>query len=160
DPFIGSSFACAKVRGFQNGSLADSSAVAACAKHYVAYGAVAAGREYSPTDMSEGMLREVYLPPFRAAVEAGVASIMPAFTDLNGVPLTANPFLLRDVLRGELGFDGVIISDYHAVAELLNHGVATDLAEAAALALKAGVDIDMMSDAYRLGLPAALERNL
>jgi len=160
DPFVGSSFACAKVRGFQNGSLADSSAVAACAKHYVAYGAVAAGREYSPTDMSEGMLREVYLPPFRAAVQAGVAAIMPSFTDLNGIPMTANIPLLRDVLRGELGFDGVIISDYHAIAELLNHGVAGDLAEAAALALKAGVDIDMMSDAYRLGLPAALQRNL
>jgi len=160
DPFIGSSFACAKVRGFQNGSLADSSAVAACAKHYVAYGAVAAGREYSPTDMSEGMLREVYLPPFRAAVQAGVAAIMPSFTDLNGIPMTANIPLLQNVLREELGFDGVIISDYHAIAELLNHGVAGDLAEAAALALKAGVDIDMMSDAYRLGLPAALQRNL
>jgi beta-glucosidase len=160
DPFVGSAFAWAKIRGFQNGSLADIGAVAACAKHYVAYGAVTAGREYSPTDMSEGMLREVYLPPFRAAVEAGVAAIMPAFTDLNDVPMTANIPLLRDVLRGDLGFDGVIISDYHAVAELLNHGVAGDLAEAAALALKAGVDIDMMSDAYRLGLPVALQRNL
>jgi beta-glucosidase len=160
DPFVGSAFARAKIRGFQNGSLADTGAVAACAKHYVGYGAVTAGREYSPTDMSEGMLREVYLPPFRAAVEAGVAAIMPAFTDLNDVPMTANAPLLRDVLRGELGFDGVIISDYHAVAELLNHGVAGDLAEAAALALKAGVDIDMMSDAYRLGLPVALQRNL
>src|SRR5581483_10153921 len=138
----------------------DVGAVAACAKHYVAYGAVTAGREYTATDMSEAMLREVYLPPFRAAVEAGVASIMPAFTDLNGVPLTASAFLLQEVLRGELGFEGVIVSDYHAVAELLNHGVADDLAEAAALALKAGVDIDMMSDAYRLGLPVALDRNL
>jgi len=160
DPFVGSAFARAKTRGFQNGSLADVGAVAGCAKHYVAYGAVNAGREYASTDMSDAMLREVYLPPFRAAVEAGVASIMPAFTDLNGVPLTASVHLLRDVLRGELGFDGVIVSDYHAVAELLNHGVANDLAEAAALALKAGVDIDMMSDAYRLGLPAALGRNL
>jgi beta-glucosidase len=160
DPFVGSVFARAKIRGFQNSSLAGAGAIAACAKHYVAYGAVTAGREYSPTDMSEGMLREVYLPPFRAAVEAGVASIMPAFTDLNDVPMTANVHLLRDVLRGELGFDGVVISDYHAVAELLNHGVAADLAEAAALALKAGVDIDMMSDAYRVGLPVALQRNL
>jgi beta-glucosidase len=160
DPFVGSAIARAKIRGFQSSSLADVGAVAACAKHYVAYGAVTAGREYASTDMSEGMLREVYLPPFRAAVEAGVASIMPAFTDLNGVPLTASVFLLQEVLRGELGFEGVIVSDYHAVAELLNHGVAGDLAEAAALALKAGVDIDMMSDAYRLGLPVALERNL
>jgi beta-glucosidase len=160
DPFVGSAFARAKIRGFQNSSLADIGAVAACAKHYVGYGAVTAGREYASTDMSEGMLREVYLPPFRAAAEAGVAAIMPAFTDLNGVPMTANAPLLRDVLRGELGFDGVIISDYHAIAELLNHGVAGDLAEAAALALNAGVDIDMMSDAYRLGLPVALQRNL
>lgn len=160
DPFVGSAIARAKIRGFQSSSLADVGAIAACAKHYVAYGAVTAGREYASTDMSEGMLREVYLPPFRAAVETGVASIMPAFTDLNGVPLTASTFLLRDVLRGELGFNGVLVSDYHAVAELLNHGVASDLAEAAALALKAGVDIDMMSDAYRLGLPVALERDL
>lgn len=160
DPFVGSAFGWAKVRGFQSTNLADVGAIAACAKHYVGYGAVTAGREYASTDMSEGMLREVYLPPFRAAVEAGVAAIMPAFTDLNGVPMTANAPLLQGVLRGELGFDGVVISDYHAIAELLNHGVADDLAEAAALALKAGVDIDMMSDAYRLGLPAALQRNL
>jgi beta-glucosidase len=160
DPFVGSVFARAKIRGFQNGSLGESRAIAACAKHFAAYGAVNAGREYAPTDMSEDMLHEVYLPPFRAAVEAGVAAIMPAFTDLNGVPMTAHVPLLRDYLRGELGFDGVIVSDYHAIAELLNHGVAEDLAEAAALALKAGVDIDMMSDAYRLGLPQALERNL
>jgi len=160
DPFVGSVFARAKIRGFQNGSLADARAVSACAKHFAAYGAVNAGREYAPTDMSEGMLHEAYLPPFRAAVEAGVAAIMPAFTDLNGIPLTAHVPLLRDYLRGELGFDGVLVSDYHAIAELLNHGVAADLAEAAALALKAGVDIDMMSDAYRLGLPQALERNL
>lgn len=160
DPFVGSAFARAKVRGFQSISLADVGAIAACAKHFVGYGAVTAGREYAATDMSEDMLREVYLPPFRAAVEAGVAAIMPAFTDLNGVPMTANTHLITDVLRKELGFDGVVISDYHAIAELLNHGVAADLAEAAALALKAGVDIDMMSDAYRLGLPVALERNL
>jgi beta-glucosidase len=160
DPFVGAAFARAKVRGFQNVNLSDVGAIAACAKHYLAYGAVTAGREYAPADMSEGMMREVYLPPFRAAVEAGVAAIMPSFTDLNGVPMTANGPLLRDVLRGELGFSGVIISDYHAISELLNHGVAGDLAEAAALALKAGVDIDMMSDAYRLGLPVALERHL
>jgi beta-glucosidase len=160
DPFLGSAFARAKVQGFQKQNLADVGAIAACAKHYVGYGAVTAGREYASTDMSDGMLREVFLPPFRAAVEAGVAAIMPAFTDLNGIPMTANGFLLRDVLRAELGFDGVVVSDYHAIAELLNHGVAGDLAEAAALALKAGVDIDMMSDAYRFGLPLALERNL
>ena len=160
DPFVGSAFARAKTRGFQGADLGGADAVSACAKHYLAYGAVNAGREYAATDMSDGMLREVYLPPFRAAVEEGVAAIMPAFTDLNGIAMTANIPLLQGVLRGELGFEGVLVSDYHAIAELLNHGVANDLAEAAALALKAGVDIDMMSDAYRLGLPVALERNL
>ncbi len=160
DAFVASAFAHAKICGFQSNDLAGAGAVAACAKHFVAYGAVNAGREYAPTDMSEGTLREVYLPPFRAAVEAGVAAIMPAFTDLNGIPLTAHAPLLRDFLRKELGFDGIFVSDYHAVAELLDHGVASNLAEAAALALKAGVDIDMMSDAYRLGLPQALQRGL
>ncbi len=160
DPFLGAAIARAKVRGYQNLSLSDVGAIAACAKHYVGYGAVTAGREYASTDMSAGMLEEVYLPPFRAAVEAGVASVMPAFTDLNGVPMTANRALLRGTLRGDMGFDGVIVSDYNAIAELINHGVADDLAEAAALALKAGVDIDMMADAYRRGLPVALERGL
>lgn len=160
DATVGSAIARAKVRGYQNGSLSDVGAIAACAKHYLAYGAVTAGREYASTDMSEGMLREVYLPPFQAAVAAGVATIMPAFTDLNGVPMTANKWLLKDVLRSELGFDGVIVSDYDAIAELIRHGVANDLVEAAALALSAGVDIDMMSDSYRRGLPAALERGL
>ena len=99
-------------------------------------------------------------PPFAAAVEAGVAAIMPAFTELGGVPMTAHMELLPDYLRGQLGFEGVIISDYNAIAELIHHGVAADMAEAAALALKAGVDIDMMAGAYGSGLPIALERGL
>ena len=103
-------------------------------------------------------MREVHLPGFAAAVRAGVATLMPAFTDLNGVPMTAHIPLLRDWLRGEMGFDGVIVSDYNAIAELIKHGVAADLVDAAVLALKAGVDIDMMADAYRKGLPIALER--
>jgi len=160
DPFLGAAIARAKVRGFQGASLAAADTIAACAKHYVGYGAVTAGREYASTDMSENTLREVYLPPFRAAVEAGVASVMPAFTDLNAIPMTAHERLLRGTLRGEMGFEGVIVSDYDAIAELINHGVAAGLAEAAALALRAGVDIDMMADAYRRGLPAALERGL
>jgi beta-glucosidase len=121
---------------------------------------VMAGREYASVDISERTLREVHLPAFAAAVEAGVASIMPAFTDLNGIPMTAHVALLRDYLRGELGFDGVLISDYNAIGELIKHGVAADAAEAATLALKAGVDIDMMADAYRKGLPVALDRGL
>jgi len=100
----------------------------------------------------------VYLPPFTAAVAAGVSAIMPSFTDLAGIPMTANAALLNGWLRGRSGFDGVIVTDYNAIGELMNHGIAADLAEAATLALKAGVDIDMMADAYRRGLPVALER--
>jgi len=160
DPWLGTRVARAKVRGFQGGNLAAGDALAACAKHYCAYGPVSAGREYAPVDVSGRALREVHLPPFAAAVAAGVATIMPAFTDLAGVPMTAHVPLLRDTLRGEFGFDGVLVSDYNAIAELLRHGVAADLAEAAALALNAGVDIDMMANAYRKGLPLALQRGL
>ncbi len=160
DAWLAAQFAKAKVRGFQGADLASPQSVAACAKHFCAYGPVTAGREYASVDISERTLREVHLPPFIAAVEAGTVSMMPAFTDLNGIPLTAHKSLLRDCLRGELGFDGVLISDYNAIGELLRHGVAADLVEAAALALNAGVDIDMMADAYRGGLPSALERGL
>jgi len=160
DPLLGVRMAKAKVRGFQGVDLAAADSLAACAKHFCAYGPVTAGREYASVDISERTLREVHLPAFAAAVEAGVATIMPAFTDLAGIPMTANTALLRDYLRGELGFDGVLVSDYNAIGELIRHGVAADLPEAATLALKAGVDIDMMSDAYRRGLPIALERGL
>ena len=160
DPLVGARFAAAKVRGFQGARLDAPDALAACAKHFCAYGAVTAGRDYAPVDVSERTLREVYLPPFAAAVAAGAAAVMPAFTDLAGVPMTANHALLTGWLRGRLGFDGVIITDYNAIGELVRHGVAGDLPQAAALALRAGVDIDMMADAYRRGLPVALERGL
>ncbi len=160
DPWVGVEFAQAKVRGYQGASLASSEALAACAKHFCAYGPVTAGREYASVDISERTLREVHLPPFVAAVAAGVATIMPAFTDLAGIPMTANAALLRDYLRDQIGFDGVLVSDYNAIGELIRHGVAADRPAAAVLALKAGVDIDMMSDAYRHGLPIALERGL
>lgn len=158
DPWLNARIAQAKVRGFQGADLSSAESLAACAKHFVAYGSVTAGREYAAVDISERTLREVHLPGFAAAVRAGVATLMPAFTDLNGVPMTAHIPLLRDWLRGEMGFDGVIVSDYNAIAELIKHGVAADLVDAAVLALKAGVDIDMMADAYRKGLPIALER--
>ena len=164
DPWVGAEFAKAKVRGFQGAGLpeglAGASAVAATAKHFCAYGAALAGREYASADVSERLLHEVYLPPFAAAVAAGCAAIMPAFNDVAGIPMTVHVPLLRDWLRREIGFDGVIVSDYNAIAELLRHGVAGDLAEAAAAALHAGVDIDMMSDAYSRGLPEALARGL
>jgi beta-glucosidase len=160
DPWLAAQFAQAKVAGFQGANLASATQLAAVAKHFCAYGAVTAGREYASVDISERTLREVHLPAFAQAVAAGVAGVMPAFTDLAGIPLTANVALLRDCLRHELGFDGVLVSDYNAIAELIHHGVAADLPHAAACALAAGVDIDMMSDAYRKGLPVALERGL
>jgi beta-glucosidase len=160
DPWLAVRMAHAKVRGFQGPDLAAEDSLAAVAKHFCAYGPVMAGREYASVDISERTLREVHLPAFAAAVEAGVVAIMPAFTDLAGIPMTAHTVLLRHYLRDQLGFDGVLVSDYNAVAELIRHGVAADLPEAAAQALKAGVDIDMMADAYRRGLPVALERGL
>lgn len=158
DPFVAAEFAAAKTRGFQGGDLSDAGSVAATAKHLCAYGAVTAGREYAAADVSERTLYEVYLPPFAAAVAAGTAAVMPAFTDVAGVPMTANARLLQGWLRGQLAFDGVLISDYNAISELRNHGVAGDLTEAAALALQAGVDIDLASGAYLQGLPEALRR--
>jgi len=160
DPWLGTLIARAKVQGFQGEDLSAADALAAVAKHFCAYGPVEGGREYAAVDISERTLREVHLPGFAAAVAAGVVAVMPSFTDLAGTPMTAHVDLLRHYLRGQLGFDGVIVSDYNAIAELLRHGVAADLPEAAALALAAGVDIDMMSDAYRRGLPVALERGL
>ncbi len=160
DAWLGARMAEAKVRGFQGTGLAAPDALAAVAKHYCAYGASLAGRDYASVDISERTLREVYMPPFAAAVASGVAAVMPAFTDLAGIPLTANKTLLRGWLRERWGFKGVIVTDYNAIAELMHHGIAADLTEAAVYALKAGVDIDMMSDAYRRGLPVALERGL
>lgn len=158
--WVGQRLAEAKVRGFQGADLAAADSIAAVAKHFCAYGAVTAGREYASVDVSERTLLEVHLPPFAAAVSAGVAAVMPAFTDLAGIPMTAHAGMLRGLLRQRLGFEGVLVSDYNAIAELIQHGVAADLVEAATLALEAGVDIDMVSGAYLQGLPVALERGL
>ncbi len=160
DPWVASRMAEAKTRGFQGRDLAARDSVAATAKHLCAYGAVTAGREYASADVSERTLREIYLPPFAAAVAAGVAAVMPGFIDIAGATMTSNATLLQGWLRGVAGFDGVVISDYNAIAELLNHGVAADLVEAAALALNAGVDIDMTSGVYVRALPEALKRGL
>jgi beta-glucosidase len=159
-PWVGRQLAEAKVRGFQGVDLTAADSIAAVAKHYCAYGAVTAGREYASVDVSDRTVLEVHEPPFAAAVQAGVAAVMPAFTDLAGIPMTAHVGMLRGRLRQALGFDGVLVSDYNAIAELIQHGVAADLVEAAALALEAGVDIDMVSGAYLQGLPLALERGL
>jgi len=160
DPWLAVQVARAKVRGLQGDDLASAESVAATAKHFCAYGTSTAGRDYASVDISERTVREVHAPAFAAAVDAGVAAIMPAFTDIAGIPMTAHKALLRDCLRGELGFDGVLVSDYNAIRELIHHGVAGDIVEAAVLALKASVDIDMMAGAYREGLPVALERGL
>jgi len=153
DPYLGAAMARAYIRGYQGDDLSKPGRVAASVKHYAAYGAAEAGREYNTTDMSEITLRQVYLPPYQAAVQAGAATMMSAFNSLNGVPASANPFLLSKVLRGEWGFNGFVVSDYTAVMELINHGVALDPATATRKAITAGVEVDMMSHFYDTQLP-------
>ncbi|MDT7541576.1 MAG: beta-glucosidase [Acidobacteriota bacterium] len=148
DPFLGAAFARARVHGFQGDDYSAADRIVACAKHFVAYGGAEAGRDYNTVDLSERTLREIYLPPFKAAVDAGVGTLMSGFNDLNGVPASANPFTLTDVLRGEWKFDGVVVSDYTSVDELIRHGVAADGKDAARLALSAGVDVEMVSRLY------------
>ena len=148
DPLVTGLMGAAMVRGFQGEDMSDGLHIAACAKHYVCYGAATGGRDYNAVELSDGVLRDTYLPPFKMAVDAGVATIMPAFHAYNGVPCSANQYLLRDILRGEFGFDGMTISDYNAVLELIPHGVAADKADAAAQALAAGIDMEMVSDCY------------
>ena len=145
DTFLGSEIAFARVRGFQGTDMSANDRVMACAKHFVGYGAVEAGRDYNAVDMSESKLRNIYLPPFKAAVDAGVGSFMTSFNALNGVPSTANPFLWKTILRDEWKSQAVVVTDYTATAELLKHGVALDEADAARLTLNAGVDIEMVS---------------
>ncbi len=154
DPYLGSLMAAAQVRGFQGSDLAADNTLLSTAKHYVAYGAASAGRDYNPADVSERTLREVYLPPFEAAVKAGAQSVMAAFNEVSGVPMHANRHLIRDILRGEWGFDGVLVSDYTGIMELIRHGVAADSTAAGVLALHAGVDIDMVSQIYVRKLPS------
>lgn len=148
DPCLASDFAAAMVRGFQGNDLSDPDAVAACAKHFAGYGAVEGGRDYDTVSLPEGLLRDVHLPPFRAAVDAGVATVMTAFNELNGVPATGSAHLLRRILREEWGFGGFVVSDWQAPAEMIEHGFCTDLADAARKALLAGVDMEMQSTAY------------
>jgi len=148
DPFLGSAMAAAYVRGYQGERLDASDSIAACAKHYVGYGAAEAGRDYNSTEISEHTLRQYYLPPFHAAVNAGSATIMSAFNSLNGVPSSANPFTLKQVLRKEWGFRGIVDSDWTSVAELIPHGIANDGEGAARRAFLGGVDVDMASSLY------------
>lgn len=157
DPYLGSLIAAARVRGFQGSSLADPSTVATSLKHFAAYGAAEAGRDYNTVDMSEQRLYETYLPPFKAAVEAGAATLMTSFNELNGVPATANRYLLDQVLRKEWGFKGMVVSDWQSIGEMLAHGNVANKTEATAASILAGTDMDMMSEFYVKELPALVK---
>ncbi|MGI8639183.1 MAG: glycoside hydrolase family 3 N-terminal domain-containing protein [Pyrinomonadaceae bacterium] len=148
DTYLGSQIAFARVRGFQGTDYSQPNRVMATAKHWVGYGAAEAGRDYNTTNISERSLREIYFPPFKAAIDAGVGSFMTAFNDIDGIPATGNPFILKDVLRKEWKFDGLVVSDYTAVMELIFHGLAKDEPAAAMYALNAGTDMEMVSRLY------------
>jgi len=148
DTWLGCRIAEARVRGFQGSDLSDSNTLLACAKHFAAYGAPQAGRDYNTVDISQVSLYEWYLPPYKACVDAGVGSVMTAFNEIAGVPSTSNKWLLTDLLRKNWGFKGFVVTDYGAINELVNHGVATDEKQAAGLALNAGVDMDMQGGSY------------
>lgn len=157
DTYLGSRIAEARVRGFQGKGIGELNSVMACVKHFAAYGAAQAGRDYHSVDMSDRTFREVYLPPYTAAIQAGAATVMSSFNDFDGVPATASSYLLTDILRKELKFKGFVVSDYTSVMELIPHGVAADTASAAALALNAGLDMDMQAGFYQAALPRLLE---
>jgi beta-glucosidase len=148
DPYVGEAAAAAMVRGFQGASLDDPTSLSSCAKHFVGYGAAEGGRDYNSAWIPEGLLRDVYLPPFRAALEAGAATVMTAFEALNGVPATGDPFLLRRILRDEWHFDGMVVSDYEAITNMIPHGYVATPRDAASVALRAGVDMEMVSTTY------------
>jgi len=160
DPYLASRLAVSMIHGFQSDSLSSTGAIAASAKHYVGYGAAEAGREYNSTWVPEGQLREVYLPPFQAASDAGVATFMPGFNALNGVPATGNLFTLQKILRGEWNFKGMVVSDYTAIPEMIQHGYAANTADAARKALLAGVDMEMVSTTYFDHLKTLVEKGL
>lgn len=163
DPYLGSLIAQARVKGFQGESwesLKETNTILACAKHFAAYGAAEAGRDYNVAELSERTLHEIYLPPYKAANEAGVATYMTAFNEIGGVPCTGSKYLFTDLLRKDWGFGGFAVSDHTAVKELIAHGVAKDEKEAAALAVNAGVDMDMADGVYIENLKKAVEEGL
>ena len=157
DPYLGAAMAAAQVRGFQGQEISDPERVVACAKHFAGYGAADGGRDYDPVFLSEAQLRNVYLPPFQAAVNAGVGTFMSAYMDLNNVPAGANRWLLRDVLRGEWGFEGFLVSDAFGVGNLVIQGFARDKQDAALRSLKAGLNMDMASNTYLENLEGLVE---
>lgn len=148
DPWYGAAVAAARVRGVQGTDLSDPLTIAACVKHYAAYGAPVAGRDYNTVDMSEREFREIYLPTYKAAVEAGAKSVMTSFNEFDGIPATGSKFLLRDILKGEMGFKGFVVTDSNSLGEMVNHGFSADKAQASVQAVEAGVDMDMASSSY------------
>ena len=148
DTYLASVFAEAKVRGFQGNDISDRNHVAACIKHFAAYGAAEGGRDYNTVDMSRAKFLETYFPPYAAGIKAGAATVMAAFNDLNGVPCTTDKYLLQTLLRDELGFDGFVISDANGIEECVNHGTAQTSEEAAAQAIEAGCDMDLGANSY------------
>ncbi|MBL7775587.1 MAG: glycoside hydrolase family 3 C-terminal domain-containing protein, partial [Saprospiraceae bacterium] len=157
DTWLGCRIAEARVRGFQGQGIGQTDAVLACVKHYAGYGAPTAGRDYNTVDMSERFFREYYLPPYQAAIKAGAATVMTSFNDYDGVPATGNRFLLTDILRGEWGFTGFVVTDYTSINEMVPHGVVANEQEAGELALNAGVDMDMQGGVYQRYLKASVE---
>ncbi|MFC0604872.1 beta-glucosidase BglX [Winogradskyella pulchriflava] len=157
DVYLSSEIAKAYVKGFQGDDLSKPNTILACAKHYVAYGAAQAGRDYHTVNMGEGELRNVYLPPFKATIDAGVETFMSAFNELNGVPTSGNKFTLRDILRDEWKFEGFVVSDYTSINEMIPHGFAKDSIDAARIGMNAGVDMDMMGHIYRKHLKTLVE---
>lgn len=159
DTYLGSKIAFARVKGFQGNKLGDLDAVMACAKHFAAYGAASGGRDYNSVDMSDRMLWETYLPPFKAAVDANVATFMNAFNDINGIPATANKYIQRDILKGKWNYQGFVVSDWGSIGEMVAHGYCNDNKEAAEKAILAGSDMDMESNAYRFNLAQLVAEN-
>ncbi|MER2996956.1 beta-glucosidase BglX [Pontibacter populi] len=157
DPYLVSLITAARVKGFQGKDLSDPLTIAACVKHFVAYGAAEAGRDYNTVDISEYELRNTYLPPFKAALDAGAATLMSSFNELNGIPATANNKVMRQILRDEWDFKGVVISDWQNIGEMVAHGYAQDNAHAGELAIKAATDMDMMSEIYLKELPGLVK---
>jgi beta-glucosidase len=157
DTYLGSEIAKARVKGFQGDDLSSYNTMAACIKHFAAYGAPIAGREYNTVDISERTLREVYLPPYKAGIDAGAASVMTAFNEVNGIPASGSKYLLQEILRKEWGFKGMVVSDWQSMAEMIDHGYAADSLQATQLSIEAGVDMDMMADLYLKKLPELIK---
>lgn len=159
DPYLNAIMGTAMIKGYQGDSLNDPTAIAACAKHFVAYGAAEGGRDYNSTFIPERVLRNVYLPPFKAAADAGCATFMTSFNDNNGVPSTANSFVLKDVLRKEWKYDGMVVTDWASALEMVNHGFCTDGKDAAEKSVNAGVDMEMVSETFIQNLKQSIAEN-